>query len=93
MHGDDYRDKEGYEFFVLEIHNLPIKDETYEEMVNLIVGRHREYFSSSDAALKRSEAIVRDAERRGERVVCMIYQQKLIATVVNSDKDHLRIVK
>ncbi len=93
MRIEDYQDQEGNEFFVVETHKLPTRDETSEEMVQLIAGRQREYFDAYHTALQRSKLMVREAERNGERVVCMIYKQKLVATVVNSEKPLLRIVR
>jgi hypothetical protein len=93
MRVEDYQNQEGNEFFVLEIHKLPTKDETCEEMVQLMAGRQREYFDAYHAALQRSKTVVKEAEKNGERVVCMIYKQKLVATVVNSDKPQLRIIR
>ena len=93
MRVEDYQNQEGNEFFVLEIHKLPTKDESCEEMIQLIAGRQREYFDAYDAALQRSKLLVRQAEKDRERIVCMIYRQKLVATVVNSEKPPLRIVR
>jgi hypothetical protein len=92
MRVDRFRNKEGNEFFVVEIHRLPSEEEPYEETVSLISTRSREYFENYDGALQRSKTLVKEAERRGEHILCLIYRQTLVATVVESDRRHLRIV-
>ena len=93
MRVDSFRDKEGNEFFVVEIHRLPDVGETYEETVSSISTRSREYFANYDGALQRSKTMVREAERRGEQILCLIYKQTLVATVGLSDRRHLKILK
>jgi hypothetical protein len=93
MRVDRFRNKGDNEFFVAEIHRLPTDGESHEETVNLFSARAREYFETYEGALRRSKTLVKEAERRGERTLCLIYRQTLVATVVESDRRHLRIVK